>query len=197
VDGTVWRRSRLIAAVLLVPVAVVLVHYVQVWVATPAALSRTSDYAGTYVAATLWHTGHGADLYNEAVEARVMAASGAPLNHLSIPFENPPAAAVVTAPLALLDAATAYRAWSLLQLALLIAAVWIISRAAPWPDRTAPIVKVAIGGVALAGFGSGLLFVEGQWDGVSALGLALAYVAWRRGNPAAAGFAIGLASALA
>src|SRR5438093_42955 len=144
------------------PVAVVLAHYVQVWASTPVALSRTSDFAGTYVAATLWHTGRGANLYDENAEARVMASSGAPAGHLRIPFENPPAAAVVAAPLAFLDASTAYRAWSLLQLALLIAAIWIAARAAPWPERTDPVVKLALGGVALAGFGTGLLFVEGQ-----------------------------------
>jgi hypothetical protein len=197
VSGAVSRRSRLIAVVLLTPVAVVLAHYVQVWASTPAALSRTSDFAGTYVAATLWHTGHGADLYNEAAETRIMAQTGAPAGHLYIPFENPPAAAVVAAPLAFLDAATAYRIWSVLQLALLIAALWIVTRSAPWPERTDPLIKLALGGVALAGFGSGLLFVEGQWDGVSVFGLALAYASWRRGHAAAAGFTIGFTSALA
>ena len=59
------RRSRLIAVALLIPVVVVLVHYLQVWAATPPALARTSDFAGTYVAATLWHTGRGANLYDE------------------------------------------------------------------------------------------------------------------------------------
>ena len=191
------RRSRLIAALVLMPVAVGLLHYVQVWAATPPALARTSDFAGTYVAATLWHTGHGADLYNEAVERQVMARTGAPVDHLYIPFVNPPAAAVVAAPLAFLDAATAYRVWSLMQLALLGTAVWVASRAAPWPARIDPIVRIAVAGAAVAGFGTGLLFVEGQWDGISVLGLALAYASWRGGHAAQAGFAVGLTSALA
>ncbi len=51
--------------------------------------------------------------------------------------------------------------------------------------------------IALAGFGTGLLLVEGQWDGLSAFGLAVAYVAWRRGRPGVAGFALGFTAAIA
>src|SRR5438105_805131 len=160
------RRSQLVAALLLAPVAVILFHYLQVWSSTPPALARTSDFAGTYVGASLWHSGHTTDLYDERVEQQVMEQTGAPRDHLYIPFENPPAAAVVAAPLAFLDAVAAYRVWSVLQLLLLLGALAIASRAAPWPEQTPGLIKVAVTGAALAAFGTGLLFVEGQWDGV-------------------------------
>jgi hypothetical protein len=197
VGSAVSRRSRWIAALLLVPAALALIHYVQVWAATPTPLARTSDFAGTYVAATLWRTGHGVDMYNEAAEQQVMAATGAPANHLYIPFENPPAAALLAVPLTPLNAADAYRVWSIAQLLLLIAAVWIAARAAPWPARTPRLMKFAISGFALAGFGTGLLFVEGQWDGISALGIAAGYAYWRRGDGGRAGLVVAVTAAIA
>lgn len=182
---------------LLVVAAVGMAHYTQVWSAIPPPQQRTSDFAGTYTAATLWRGGQSSSMYDVAAEQQVMLASGAPANHLFIPFENPPLAAVVAAPLSVLDAGTAYRLWSLLQLALLIAAVVVAARAAPWPKPRVSWPNLAICGVAIAGFGTGLLFVEGQWDGVAALGIAIAYAGWRRGAAARPGFAIGFSAALA
>jgi hypothetical protein len=57
--------------------------------------------------------------------------------------------------------------------------------------------QLAIALVALAGFGTGLVLLEGQWDGVSVVGLAIAYVAWRAGRPGLAGFALGFTAAIA
>ena len=190
-------RARLVAGLLIVLATGALVHYTQVWAAIPAAQARTSDYAGTYVASTLWRQGRAGSLYDVPAEEAVMAAAGAPAAHLYIPFENPPFAAVVASPLSLLDATTAYRLWSLLQLALLGAAVAVAARAAPWPARRPRPAALAVCLVAFAGFGAGLLFVEGQWDGVSALGIAIAYAGWRRGARAGPGFAIGFSAALA
>ena len=190
-------RSRLIAALLLVAAAAALTHYTQVWAAIPSAQARTSDFAGTYAAGTLWRSGQMASLYDVHVEEAVLARTGAPANHLYIPFENPPFAAVLASPASLLDATSAYRVWSLLQLALVVAAVWVAARAGPWPGRATRLRKVAVAAVAIAGFGTGLLFVEGQWDGVQVFGLALAYAGWRRGHRAGPGFVVGLTSAIA
>lgn len=191
------QRARLGAAVLLVAAAAVLAHYVQVWSAIPPVQARTSDFAGTYAAATLWRTGRPADLYDVAAQEAVSRAAGAPGNHLFIPFENPPLAAVVASPLTLLDATSAYRAWSLLQLAALAAGLAIAARAAPWPRHGPRLAATACACVALAGFGTGLLLVEGQWDGVPALGLALAYAGWTAGRRFAPGFAAGFAFGIA
>src|SRR4029077_3155116 len=130
-------------------------------------------------------------------ERRTLVRSGAPANHDNIPYENPPAAAVIALPFTLLGAGAAWRAWSLLQLALIALSLLLVTRAAPWPAGFTRLPRVAIVLVALAGFGTGLLFVEGQWDGVSVLGLASAYAFWRRDRPGAAGFALGFTAAIA
>jgi Glycosyltransferase family 87 len=190
-------RPRWFAAALITVASIVLAHYAQVWAVVPASLAPTSDFAGTYVAATLIRTGDAAQIYDPAVESRTLVAGGAPLSHDDIPFENPPAAAVVALPFSLLNAGAAWRAWSLLQLLFLGLALWLVARAAPWPASMPRLPRLAIVLVALAGFGTGLLLLEGQWDGVSALGMGLAYVAWRRGRPGVAGFALGFTAAIA
>jgi Glycosyltransferase family 87 len=190
-------RSRLIAPLLAAVAALLLVQYARIWTETPGVLARTSDFAGTYAAATLWREGDAAQMYDSAAEQRVSAHAEAPANHLDIPFENPPAAAVVASPFSLLDAATAYRLWSLLQLLLVGAAIVVASRVAPWPARTPRVVRLSVGMIALAGFGSAALWVEGQWDGLSVFGLALGYWAWRRDRSMLAGFAIGVTAAIA
>jgi Glycosyltransferase family 87 len=197
VGSAVPARSRWFAAALVTVASIVLAHYAQVWTVVPASLAPTSDFAGTYVAATLIRTGHAEQIYDPAVERRTLVASGAPVGHDDIPFENPPAAAVVGLPFSLLSAGTAWRAWSVLQLLLMMLSLWIVARAAPWPAALQRLPRLAIVLVALAGFGTGLLVVEGQWDGVSVLGVALAYAAWRRGRPELAGFALGFTAAIA
>lgn len=190
-------RSRLIAPLLAVIAALLLAQYARLWIATPDVLARTSDFAGTYAAATLWREGDVARMYDNAAEQRVMVQAGAPADHLDIPFENPPAAAIVASPFSVLDAATAYRAWSLLQLLLVVAAVVIVARVAPWPERASRPLRIAIALVALAGFGTGALWIEGQWDGLLVLGVALAYWAWRCDRSVLAGLAIGVTASIA
>lgn len=191
------ERPRWFAAVLIALASIVLAHYAQVWTVVPASLAPTSDFAGTYVASTLIRSGEPAEIYDTAAERQALVAGGAPVSHDNIPFENPPAAAVVTIPLTLLSAGAAWRTWSLLQLALMVLSLLLVARSAPWPAALARLPRVAIVLVALAGFGTGLLFLEGQWDGVSVLGLAAAYALWRRDRPAAAGFALGFTAAIA
>jgi hypothetical protein len=197
VGNVLSERPRWFAAALITVASVVLAHYAQVWAVVPASLAPTSDFAGTYVASTLIRSGHAAQIYDAAAERETLVQSGAPASHDNIPFENPPAAAVVALPFALLGAGAAWRAWSLLQLFLMVLSLLIVTRAAPWPQSLPRLPRLAIGLVALAGFGTGLLFVEGQWDGVSVLGLACAYSLWRRDRPGAAGFALGFTAAIA
>lgn len=195
--SAVSSRPRWLAAALITVASVVLAHYAQVWAVVPSSLTPTSDFAGTYVAATLIRQGDAAQIYNPAVERRTLVESGAPAGHDDIPFENPPAAAVVAVPFTLLSAGAAWRAWSLLQLLLVALSLWLVARAAPWPARLPSLPRLAVVLIAFAGFGTGLLLVEGQWDGVSVLGLGLAYVAWRHGRPGIAGFALGFTAAIA
>ena len=191
------ERPRWFAAALITVASIVLAHYGQVWAVVPNSLAPTSDFAGTYVASTLIRSGHAAQIYDAAAERETLVETGAPANHDDIPFENPPAAAVVALPFSLLGAGAAWRAWSLLQLALMALSLLLVTRAAPWPASLPRLPRVAIVLVALAGFGTGLLFLEGQWDGVCVLGLACAYALWRRERPGAAGFALGFTAAIA
>ena len=191
------QRPRWFAAAIIAVSSIVIAHYVQVWAVVPASLAPTSDFAGTYVAATLIRDGHAEQIYDTAAERRTLVESGAPTGHDNIPFENPPSAAVVAVPFTLLNAGAAWRAWSLLQLAVMLLALVMVTRAAPWPAAFTRRPRLAMVLLALAGFGTGLLFLEGQWDGVSVLGLAGAYVLWRRDRPGAAGFALGFTAAIA
>jgi hypothetical protein len=197
VGSAVSERPRWFAAALIAVASIVLAHYVQVWAVVPASIAPTSDFAGTYVAATLLRTGHAAQIYDTGAEQRTLVESGAPAGHDNIPFENPPAAAVVALPFSLLGAGAAWRAWSLLQLVLMATALLLVTRSAPWPAGLPRLSRTAVVMVALAGFGTGLLFLEGQWDGVSVLGLGAAYALWRHDRPAAAGFALGFTAAIA
>jgi hypothetical protein len=197
VGSALSERPKWFAAALITVASIVLAHFVQVWAVVPTSLAPTSDYAGTYVASTLIRSGHAAQIYDAATERETLVQTGAPVSHDDIPFENPPAAAVIALPFSLLGAGTAWRAWSLLQLALMALSLLLVTRAAPWPASLPRLPRIAITLVALAGFGTGLLFLEGQWDGVSVLGLALAYTFWRRDRPSAAGFALGFTAAIA
>jgi hypothetical protein len=197
VSDALSERPKWFAAALITVASIALAHYVQVWAVVPASLAPTSDYAGTYVASTLIRTGHAGQIYDEATERETLVKTGAPVSHDDIPFENPPAAAVIALPFSLLGAGAAWRVWSLLQLALMALSLLLVTRAAPWPASLPRLPRLAIVLVALAGFGTGLLFLEGQWDGVSVLGLACAYAFWRRDRPGAAGFALGFTAAIA
>jgi Glycosyltransferase family 87 len=172
--------------------AALLAVYLVAWSGVSPRDVADSDFSATWVASTLWRDGHGAQLYDQRLEtARHTAAfppgSLAPGTVPDLPFITPPTTAVLAAPFAGLGLPTAYRIWSLLQLALLALAVGVAVRAAPWSPRAPRELRAAafLGGTA--GLGSLVLLLHGQWDGVSALSLALAYASWRGGHPGRAG----------
>jgi hypothetical protein len=104
---------------------------------------------------------------------------------------------VVAAPFAALPFAAAYAGWTALQLALIVAAVLIASRFAPWPADTPWIARRAAELVALGAAPVLFTVMLGQFDGFLALGVAVAYACWRRGRSTAAGLALGLGAFLA
>jgi hypothetical protein len=185
----VTRRGLLLAIVVVVAL-VPLTHYLLVWRALSGTQVRTSDFTATYVGSQIWRSGQGADLYNHALQLAGHRALGAPDYGVDIPYVNPPIAAVAASPFTLLGIDSAYRLWGLVQVLLLVAAIAITVRVAPWPQSVPRLARAGFGVVALAGIGTGMLVVEGQWDGVPALGLALAYAAWRRGRPSWAAVAL-------
>jgi Glycosyltransferase family 87 len=183
------RRRLLLACGL--AAALLAVHLVTWARVTPRDVAD-SDFSATWVASTLWRDGQGAQLYDQRLETARHTAlfppgSLAPGTVPDLPFITPPTTAVLAAPLAGLGLPTAYRIWSLLQLALVALAVGVAVRAAPWSPGTPRELRAAafLGGTA--GVGSLVLLLHGQWDGVSALSLALTYASWRRGHPGRAG----------
>lgn len=191
-------RSRVIAMLVAGVAGVVISSWVSTWVhATPGQIAA-ADYTPTYVAATQWRAGHGAGLYDPGAQS----AQGASLGLNGAQFEgnrfvDAPLAAVVAAPFSLLGLDASFRVWSLLQLGLVVLAVTLVLRAAPWPETTPRPARVAAAAFAVAGAGTAMLFIEGQWDGVPALGLALAYVSWRGDRPALGGAALAAGMLLA
>jgi hypothetical protein len=188
--GLVVTRRGLLLAIVAVVALLPLSHDLLVWRALSGTQVRTSDFTATYVGSQIWRSGQGDHLYDHAAQLDGHRALGAPDYGVDIPFVNPPIAAVAAAPFTRMGIDTAYRVWGLVQLLLLVAAIAIAARAAPWPLSVSPPARAAIGIVALAGTGTAMLLIEGQWDGVPALGLALAYAAWRRDRPGWAGAAL-------
>jgi hypothetical protein len=78
---------------------------------------------------------------------------------------------------------------------MLVLAAWIAIRAGPWPARHPQGPRLAVLLLAVAGGGTYAFLLLGQVDGVTALGLAAAYAAWRKDRPGPAGFWLGLAFA--
>jgi hypothetical protein len=169
-------------AILVAAVAAAIVGaYVWQMIDVSHAQLATSDFTSIYVGGTLFRQGHGAVIYDQSLQAAVHDQLIAPLQRGTLPFVNPPVAAMVTAPLTLLPLAAAYHAWQAAQLLMLTAGLGLAAWAAPWPAsmrRTA--VSVAAAAAGLAGVGTLALGVLGQWDGLSALGVGAGYWAWRR-----------------
>jgi hypothetical protein len=172
------RSVRLVAAMSLA----LLAAYAILWATVSSAEIGRSDFTSLYVGGLLLRQGHAAELYDVAAQTQLHSEVIAPQTEGNLPFIDAPIAAVVAVPVTLLGLDLAYRIWSLLQLAILLLAVVITVRSAPWPERTTTAWKAAMGVVALGGAGTCILLLQAQWGGVMALGLALAFRDWRRGR---------------
>jgi hypothetical protein len=189
------RTSRAVAIAAAVS-TLLLVYYAISWAQVTPLRERGTDFSASYVAALVLRDGDGAQLYNQQVEhARHLSLlpAGTVIN---LPFITPPTSALLALPLTALDPGTAFRVWSVIELLLLALAVWIAIRAGPWPASAGRSPRVATALMALATGGTYAFLVLGQIDGVTALGLAAAYLAWRKDRPALAGFwmALGFAA---
>lgn len=175
---------RLPLAVVAAAAALLLAGYAALWAGvTPTEVNR-ADFTAFYVGGTLLREGHGAAIYDRSLQASLHASLIAPQQGANLAFVNPPVAAVVIAPITLLPLAAAYRVWEAIQLLMLVAALLIAARYAPWPQRLRRSGTVAATLLAaLAGPGTLALGLLGQWDGLSALGIAVAYALWRRDRP--------------
>ncbi len=188
------RTSRAVAIAAAVS-TLLLAYYAISWAQVTPLRERGTDFSASYVAALVLRDGDGAQLYNQQVEhARHLSLlpAGTVIN---LPFITPPTSALLALPLTALDPGTAFRVWSVIELLLLALAVWIAIRAGPWPSTSGRSPRAATALMALAAGGTYAFLVLGQIDGVTALGLAAAYMAWRKERPALAGFWMALAFA--
>jgi alpha-1,2-mannosyltransferase len=168
--------------------AALLLTYLLLWLGVSRLDVGRSDFTPTYVGATLLRTGHGAQVYDESLQAPLHASLLAPGDHEgNLPVISAPGAALLALPVTALDLPTAFRVWSLLQLVLVALGVAAAVRAAPWPSSTARGVRLGIWAVATAGTGAASTLVLGQWDGLLTLGVGMAYWSWRRDRATAAG----------
>jgi hypothetical protein len=178
--------------------AAVLVCYLGVWLSFDHLHRIDNDFIGTYLASWLLAGGHRTGLYDPAVQnwARDLLVGPVP-GGLFMPFVNVPLAAVIAAPLTLFAPADAYTAWSSLQLVLLFVAVGVAYRSAPRPTGHRAIEGLAIVLLVLSSYATLDLIRAGQWDGLNALGVAMAYRSWRQDRHAAGSFWLVATAALA
>ena len=191
-------RQRLTAVVIAAMAVSVLVAYAVTWITVSQSHIGGSDFTSTYVGGTLLREGHGAGVYDQALQAPLHAALIAPAPGGNLAFVNPPPAAVLALPLTLLPLTAAYRVFQVAQLLMLALAVVIVARTAPWP-RSLPrrYLPVVAGLVAVAGEGTLAVGLLGQWDGLGALGLAGAYALWRRDSRFAGGAVLAISASIA
>jgi hypothetical protein len=177
--------------------AALLLAYVLIWARLPTADIDRSDFTSSYAAGLLLRHPGGAAVYDAATQTAVRNALIAPVRNGTVPFVDAPPAAALVAPVTWLGLVAAYRLWTVLSLALLILAVVVAVRSAPWPETTPRIWRLAAGAAALASMGTWTLLLQGQWTSFTALGVALAYRDWRHGHEVRGAVVLVLAAGIA
>jgi Glycosyltransferase family 87 len=157
-----------------------MVAYAVIWAQISSVDLGRSDFTSFYVGGTLLREGHGASLYNEAIQEPLHSRLIAPDREPNLPFVNPPVAAAVVVPATLLSLSIAFRLWSILEVAVLLLAAIIAARSATWPLAFPRIWKAAAVAAATASMGTWTVLMQAQWTPVLALGIALAYRSWKR-----------------
>ena len=160
--------------------------YVLLWLRLGHEEAAGSDFSASYVAAQGWRGGTG--LYDQAAQLALHRGL-LPGFRIDLPFITPPTTALLAAPSTLLGVDAAFRVMSALALLLVIASVALVLRDThpARGGRRSAIETAAPALAALAGVGSCVVLWQGQWDGLCALGLAGAYVAWRHDHRLLAG----------
>jgi len=172
------RQARVVIAI----AAALLLAYVLIWAELPSTGIDRSDFTSSYAAGVLLRHPGGAAVYDAATQTALRDRLIAPVHNGAVPFVDAPPAALLVAPVTLLSLPSAYRVWTVLSLLILVLAVIVAVRSAPWPESAGRVWRVAAGMAALASMGTWTLLLQGQWGSLTALGLALAYREWRLGN---------------
>jgi hypothetical protein len=148
-----------------------------------------SDIAPLWLGGAVWRTvgpGHGYDAAAQsALYAQLTGGHGS-----TYPNTWAPGSMLLGIPLSLLSIDGALYAWIPLQLMALAAAGMIAATAAS--PRSSLRLRVAAAFGAGASAGAVAIALYGQWDGIPALGLAVAYALWSRGHEGRAGLVLTL-----
>ncbi|MGH7748995.1 MAG: glycosyltransferase family 87 protein, partial [Candidatus Dormibacteria bacterium] len=162
--------------------AAMVLCYLAIWLGYDPHHRIDNDFISTYFGAWLLRGGHHADLYDPTVQrwAHDLLVGPTPPSEFFMPFVNVPIASVIALPVTLFSPAVAYMGWSTIQLALLAAAIVIAYRAAPRPAGRSTVETAGILLLVLSAYVTLDLPLAGQWDGLNALGVAMAYRCWRR-----------------
>lgn len=184
----VTARARRWVLPLLAASVLVVALYVVAWATEPAPRVLRADFLNAYLGGQILRDGHGAQLYDLGLQAHIYRDLTAPNDYPLLAFYDTPSAAVMAVPFTAIGVGDAWRAFSLLQLGSLVAAAVIAMRAAPWPARTPAVLRLTTVAVGVAGFSTDVLFLQGQWSGLFALGVALGYRELRHGHEAWAAF---------
>lgn len=177
-------RSQRPARLIIAFAAALLLAYAVVWSQVSSIDVGRSDFTAFYVGGTLLREGHTGDLYNEAVQQPLHSALIAPDREGNLPFVNTPVAAALVLPATFLPLPVAYRLWGILEFAVLLLAIVLAIRSVEWPPGTPRVWKVAAGAAALASMGTWTTLIQAQWTPILALGIVLAYRAWKGGHQA-------------
>ena len=177
-------RSQRPARLIIAFAAALLLAYAVVWSQVSSIDVGRSDFTAFYVGGTLLRQGHTGDLYNEAVQQPLHSALIAPDREGNLPFVNTPVAAALVLPATFLPLPVAYRLWGALEVAVLLLAIVLAVRWVDWPPGTPRVWKVAAGAAALASMGTWTTLIQAQWTPILALGIVLAYRAWKGGHQA-------------
>jgi Glycosyltransferase family 87 len=153
------------------------------WQAGPPKGNSVIDFTTYYSGGRMAGVDRGANLYDLVAQAKDQTAlAGIPFNPAAkrlqvVGFVNPPTSALLLRPLSLLPLTSAYRVWMLLDLALLVAAGWVILHVAA-AHRAGSLRRVpfdlAFPSLAMAAaFPIGAALLQGSLTPVVVLGFAL------------------------
>ena len=153
------------------------------WQAGPPKGKSVIDFTTYYSGGRMAGVDRGAHLYDLVAQAKDQTAlAGIPFNPAAkklqvIGFVNPPTSTLLLRPLSLLPLTTAYRVWMLLELALLVAAGWVVLQTSVAnrrsARRTAPLEFVFPALAMAAAFPVGAALLQGSLTPIVALGFAL------------------------
>lgn len=177
---------------------------IALWTVAAVAVARTvrSAWAGApfdftqfYIAGTLAADGRIADLYDasaHAVEVERLRRDGAFVSPIGVAqFARPPIFALLYTPLAVLDYASAFRLFTVMNLLLLVLLVWLLPR---WLASTAARFETSLLRACLAMFAPSLYAIRTGQDALVVTFIVAAAVRWIAANRDLGG--LGLAGAL-